>query len=83
MLKLAHDLHLPGPERRVWTARENRAVASWIRWYDRYRTPRKRGPLGVAASGLQEELENMGFTRKVSACCERIKLGWLQMHGLT
>ncbi len=82
MLRLAHELHLPGPERRAWTEREDQAVASWVRWYDRYRTPRKRGPLGVAASGLQEELENKGFARTVSACRERLRNGWLQMHGL-
>jgi len=82
MLKLAHELHLSGPNRRAWTERESQVVASWVRWYDRYRTPRKRGPLGVAASGLQEELENKGFTRTVIACRTRLKNGWLQMHKL-
>jgi len=83
MLILAHELGLPGPERRLWTPPEEKVVAGWVRWYDKYRTPTKRGPLGTAASGLWEELEERGFRRTVSSCRERLKDGWLLIHGLT
>jgi hypothetical protein len=82
MLKLVHELGLPGPERRLWTLPEEKAVAGWVRWYDKYRTPTKRGPLGTATSGLQEELEERGFRRTVSSCRQRLKDAWLRLHGM-
>jgi hypothetical protein len=82
MIKVAHELGLRGPEHRFWTSKEERIHRGWLRWYDRFRTARGLGPLRAAADGLQEELEEQGFRRTVSACRGHIKEGWLRLHGL-
>ena len=82
----AHQHGLRGPEKpRLWSPAEGRVFEQWLRWYDRYRSARRRlrpSPLATASTGLQEELDERGFKRTVSACRTRLKNGWLQMHGL-
>ncbi len=85
MIAMAHEHGLRGPERpRLWSPAESKVFEQWLRWYDRYRSSgrRHRTALGTAASGLQEELEEKGFVRTVSACRGRLKNQWLVSQGL-
>ena len=82
MHERVRELGRRGPPNHRWSDEEKKAAAGWLIWYDRHRAPGKRGLLGAAASGLQDELESKGFTRTAGACRGRLGNGWLQMHGL-
>jgi len=80
ILEIAHRLKLRGPRRILWTDREERICAAWIRWYERHRSaPRHRGVWTETISGMQEELENAGFSRSLTACDSKIYK--MRMHA--
>ena len=64
-----------------WTAVENRASHVWLRWYDSHRPPGRRGPISQAAEGLQEELDQLGYRRTVSACKGHLREQYRRLHG--
>lgn len=74
VIKLAHKLGLEGPRRILWTPAENRIVDASLRWYEGHRRVREYRPLREAVIGLQEELDQMGSVRSLSACrCQLFK----------
>ena len=83
IIKVAHLLNLPGPRRFLWTDTEKRVCAAWARWYDRHRMALRRlGAWKEAASGAQEELENSGYKRTVSACAGMIRKMRMRAEGM-
>jgi hypothetical protein len=65
-----------------WTPQELRACRRWIRSYERHRRARRYGPLRTAATGLQEELANLGSPRTYCACVTRLLSEYRRLHGL-
>ena len=79
--KAVRKLGWHGPTWPRWTAEENRICRGWVRWYESHRRGR-RGPVSQAAEGLQEELDQLGFRRSVSACTGHIYALYHRPQGL-
>ncbi len=79
--RLARRRGLRGPGYRRWSAEENKVAASWVRWYDRYRTVRRLAPLVRSGEGIHDDLAEKGLHRSVNACMARLSLLWHRQVG--
>jgi hypothetical protein len=80
LFRASRRLNQPRPGTK-WTPAEEAACGSWLRWYDRHRSPRP-GALRQAAAGLMEELQEMSSRRTIGACAHRLLNAWMRQQGL-
>jgi hypothetical protein len=79
--KLAHTMGERWPKTR-WTPKEDEICLRLVRWYDRKRGKRRRGPMGLAAEALRTELDQIGSRRSESACRAKLRKTWREVHGV-
>jgi hypothetical protein len=83
MLGLSRQLGLRGPRQHLWSAAEIKVLDSWLRWYERRRGDRRQtGLLRQATEGLQEDIENLGSHRTLSACECKLLFWRRRLHGV-